>query len=375
MTTNAVYQLETTTPLSASATFTGATRDAYGVGTQGAVSPWAFFVASIYADQSGTAYIDLSSDGTTWVIAAVLSIAPSTPATISAPVMAQFCRVRVVNGATTQTTFAVRSGFASTGASLSAQAGVNATASTLVAPWYTQVARGLVPSATTVNIYGYQNALPSGSSVFYPVWENTTAYTYPVAATTMLLWSSSGSDTNVSVLIQGLDASYNQQSETLVLTNGTTGVTTTKSYLRINSIQTTGSVNAVGTINLGDAGKTLQYAEIALSGSLSNGKSQMMVYTVPNGYTFYLTRSNAWSSLVGNTAANYAFYRVYTATSTGLTSVVLQAPFTSNYATLRVAPRPYLQKTDIQWQAAGNPTGTFAVGIGVEGVLIANTAA
>jgi len=244
------------------------------------------------------------------------------------------------------------------------------TENTTSAPWYTQVSRGLVPGCSIVNIYGYQNALPSGSNVFYPVWENTTAYTYPASATTMLLWSSSASDTNVSVLIQGLDASYNTLSETLVLTNGTTGVSTVNSYLRINSIQTTGSVNAVGTINLGNAGKTIQYAEI----TAGNGKSQMMVYTVPNGYTFYLMRSNAWSSLVGNVAANYANYRVYTATSTGLVAVVLQAPFTSNYSTMRVAPRPYLQKTDIQWQAAGNPNGTFSVGIGVEGVLIANTA-
>ena len=91
----------------------------------------------------------------------------------------------------------------------------------------------------------------------------------------MLLWSSSASDTNVSILINGLDSSYNIQSETLVLTNGTTGVTTTKSYLRINGIQVTGSVNAVGTINVGNAGKTVQYAEI----TAGNGKSQAMIYT------------------------------------------------------------------------------------------------
>jgi len=246
------------------------------------------------------------------------------------------------------------------------------TASSIEAPWYMQVARGLVSGCSVVNIYGYQNALPSsGGSTYYPVWENTTAYTYPASATTMRLWSSSASDTNVSVLIQGLDASYNQISETLTLTNGTTGVTTVNSYLRINVIQITGSVNAVGNINLGNAGKTLQYAEI----TAGNGKSQMMVYTVPNGYTFYLTRSNAYSSLNGNTANNYADYRVQTFTATGLVQTVLQAPFTATYQTLRVAPRAYTQKTDIQWQAAGNPSsGTLSVGIGVEGILISNTA-
>jgi len=366
MTTNAAYQLESVTAQAAGATFTGATRDAYGVGTQGAVSPWAFFVSSVYTDQTATAYIDMSSDGTTWIIAAVLPIAASTPATISAPVLAQFARVRVVNGATAQTTFAVRSGFAATGASLSSQAGVSSTESTLVAPWYMQAARGLVPGASVVNIYGYQ---PSVGTTFIPVWENATTYTYPGSATTMLLYSSSGSDTAVSVLIQGLDASYNILTETLVLTNGTTGVTTANSYLRINGISVTGSNNAVGTIYLSNAGKTTTYAQI----NAGYGKNQAMVYTVPNGYTFYLTRSNAYSNQVGNVSSAYCTYRVYTQ-SNGLVQVVLQAPFTNLYGTLRVAPRGYAQKTDIQWQA-NTPSSTAAVGIGVEGVLISNTAA
>jgi len=237
-------------------------------------------------------------------------------------------------------------------------------------PFELQVARGQVPYHSSVNIYGYQGALPNSSgATFYPVWENQTAYTYPVSATTMLLWSSSASDTSVSILINGLDASYNQISETLVLTNGTTGVTTVNSYLRINSISTAGSVNAVGIINLGNAGKTLQYAEI----TVGNGRSQMMVYTVPNGNTFYLLRSNAYVSLNGNTAGNYAFYRVYTKSDVGIIQILLQAPFTGQYGTLRVVPRSYAQKTDIQWQVAGNPSsGTFQVGIGVEGYLVQN---
>lgn len=238
-------------------------------------------------------------------------------------------------------------------------------------PPYMQVSRGLVSGASLVNIYGYQGALPnSGGSTFYPVWENTTAYTYPGSAVAMYLWSSSSSDTAVQVLVSGLDASYNLQSETVVL-NGTTAVVTANTYLRINGLAITGTTNAVGTINIGNAGKTIQYAEI----TAGFGKSQMMIYTVPNGYTFYLTRSNAYSSLNGNTAGNYGYYRVYTQTSTGVIQILLQAPFTGTYESLRVAPRAYPQKTDIQWQVAGNPaSGTFQVGIGVEGILISNSA-
>ena len=233
-------------------------------------------------------------------------------------------------------------------------------------PSYMQVARGLVPGASVVNIYGYQGSV---GTTFIPVWENATAYTYPGSATTMLLYSSSASDTAVSVLITGLDSSYNIITETKVLTNGVTGVTTTNSYLRINSIQVTGSNNAVGTLYLSNAGKTVTYAQIAVG----NGKSQANIYTVPNGYTFYLTRVNAYTNQVGNTSSSYCTYRVYTQNNSGIVTVLLQAPFGNQYTSYRVAPRAYSQKTDIQWQV-NTPSSTAAVGIAVEGILISNTA-
>jgi len=237
------------------------------------------------------------------------------------------------------------------------------TESSLSLPQYLQVARGLVTGASVVNIYGYQ---PSVGTTFIPVWENATTYTYPGSASTMLLYSSSGSDTAVSVLINGLDASYNNLSETKVLTNGTTGVTTANSYLRINTITITGSNNAVGTLYLSNAGKTTTYAQI----TAGNGKNQAMIYTVPNGYTFYLTRVNAYTNQVGNLSSSYCTYRVFTQNSSGLITILLQAPFGNSYTSYRVAPRAYAAKTDIQWQA-NTPSSTAAVGIAVEGILIA----
>jgi hypothetical protein len=237
------------------------------------------------------------------------------------------------------------------------------TESSLALPQYLQVSRGLVTGASVVNIYGYQ---PSVGTTFIPVWENTTTYTYPGSASTMLLYSSSASDTAVSVLINGLDASYNNLSETKVLTNGTTGVTTANSYLRINTITVTGSNNAVGTLYLSNAGKTTTYAQI----TAGNGKNQAMIYTVPNGYTFYLTRVNAYTNQVGNLSSSYCTYRVFTQNSSGLITILLQAPFGNSYTSYRVAPRAYAAKTDIQWQA-NTPSSTAAVGIAVEGILIA----
>jgi len=256
----------------------------------------------------------------------------------------------------------------STGTSISNPSYViSNTESPYALPPYLQVSRGLVSGTSVVNIYGYQSSV---GTTFIPIWENATAYTYPPSAIPMVLYSSSASDTAVSILISGLDASYNLASETLVCT-GTSGVTTVGTYLRMNSITTTGTNNAVGDISLSNVGKSITYAKI-LAG---NGKSQANIYTVPNGYTFYLTRVNAYTNQVGNLSSSYCTYRVYTKNSAGLVTILLQAPFGNQYSSVRVAPSAYSGATDIQWQASGGPSsGTSAVGIGVEGILIANTA-
>ena len=123
--------------------------------------------------------------------------------------------------------------------------------STVAADWEVQVARGLVPGATQLNIFGYQASI---GTTFLPVWENATAYTYPVSAGAMYLWSSSASDTSVQVLITGLDGSYNPASETVTVT-GTGTVPTVNAYLRINRLDVVGTINAVGNISIGNSGK------------------------------------------------------------------------------------------------------------------------
>lgn len=84
-----------------------------------------------------------------------------------------------------------------------------------------QVARGLVPGVQGLSISGFQAAV---SATYIPLWDNATAYTYFASAQQVRVWSSSASDTNVSVQISGLDSNYNILTETVVLTNGSTGV-------------------------------------------------------------------------------------------------------------------------------------------------------
>ena len=125
-------------------------------------------------------------------------------------------------------------------------------------PFDLQVARGLIKYHSTVNIYGYQ---PSVGTTSIPIWENATAYTYPVAATKMNLAGTAG-DT-ATITINGLDASYNIISENLAL-NGSTPVQTANSYLRINSMVVAigSATNPAGVVTLKDLTNTTIYAQI-----------------------------------------------------------------------------------------------------------------
>lgn len=256
----------------------------------------------------------------------------------------------------------------SANSSLQAQAktlfevGMNNNQSLLAAPWQNQVAMGKVPGVSLVNLYGYQASV---SSTWIPIWENATVYAYPPnGGIQMLLYSSSASDTAVSITITGLDSTFAEVSETLILTNGATGVTTVNTYRRINAMRVVGSNNPVGIIRLASSDKATTYAQIAIG----VGRSQASMYNVPAGYTFYLNRVTATAS--ATTSAKILEYRVSTLSASGIQSLVLQAPWVDTYETLRVIPNPYAEKTSIQWQI--NSDATAHVGLRVEGFLVNN---
>lgn len=227
-------------------------------------------------------------------------------------------------------------------------------------PFELEVARGLIAGHISLNISGYQSAV---STTFIPIWEHNTPYVYPVANGSMLLSSTSASDTNVLIRISGLDVNYLIITEDLLLTNGITGVATAKSYFRVTSLTVIDGVNPVGAISLTNASKSETYAEIAIGA----GVSSMTIYTVPAGYTFYLANVNGYTSQGNNQQTNY---RSFTINSAGIQRAVLQVPFRGEYKSLKTVPRPYVEKTDIQWQCSASQTSE--VGLQIEGILIKN---
>lgn len=225
------------------------------------------------------------------------------------------------------------------------------------------VAQGKVPGVSGISISGYSASV---GNTYIPAWQGTT-YTYFASAQAVRVWSESASDANVSVLLAGLDADYQPQTETVVLTNGITGVLSTKQFLRINSIRLTRVPQNLGLIHAGNSDKTITLAYISTpAAGPSAGVSQMTVFTVPAGHTFYLTQSNWYTA--GSQPANY---RSWTRTPDGLITIVLNFPLTTEYNSVKVVPRPYPEKTDIQWQVSAS--NNVAIGGQIEGYIIKDT--
>jgi hypothetical protein len=234
-------------------------------------------------------------------------------------------------------------------------------------PFELQVARGQIQGHTAVNIFGFSTTV--GSTALGPLWEGLTlsggSYAYPGAAAQLVLASDSASDTSaLSIRIDGLGAGFVPLTETIAL-NGTSNVTTTNSFLRINQMSTTNGLN-VGNITAKISSTT--YAKI----SAGIGQTQMSIYTVPAGYTFYLSYLQADAS-IGFTSSNYMKFAEYNKdNTTGEINLLNQSTFVQAFQFPFTCPVPHLEKTDIQFQVVSNTGSPFTANIYAGGILIKN---
>jgi len=236
-------------------------------------------------------------------------------------------------------------------------------------PFELQVSRGQITWHEPLNLFGNTTSL--GSTAFGPLWEGLTgtggAYAYPASAVIMTIASSSASDTAVTIRINGLGAGFVLQTEDVAL-NGTSNVLTTKSFLRINSMQTIAG-NAVGNVTAINGGVT--YARI----TAGNGNTQMSLYTVPAGYTFYQTYYQADTNTSATSGA-YVRLRTYTVDNPkgGVITALNQTAFVQQLTIPLQYPVEYPEKHDIQYQMIGAGGAGAVANIYVGGILIKNDA-
>src|SRR6056300_162097 len=176
-------------------------------------------------------------------------------------------------------------------------------------PFELQVARGQIAYHHALFKFGNN---PTVGDSLETIWAEGGLYVYPPTASVMTVSSSSTADTSAgtgarTVTVFGLDADYNEISETVTL-NGQTAVNTTKSYLRVNRmiVRSAGSGGAnAGVIYAGTGTVTTGVPANIYATTLLDGSNQtlMALWTVPAGYTAYLMQYDVSNGTTSNTPA------------------------------------------------------------------------
>ena len=150
-------------------------------------------------------------------------------------------------------------------------------------PFELQISRGQISAHYRLHKFGFN---PLINQTEETIWDVGGIYAYPSSAVKMTATSTDGAnDEDVQVTIQGLDADYNQLSETVTL-DGTGSGETSGFFLRVFRAFIEGSQEPSGTINITNTGTT--YARI----TLGENQTLMTVWTVPAGYTAYLLQKD-----------------------------------------------------------------------------------
>lgn len=158
------------------------------------------------------------------------------------------------------------------------------------------IARGLVKGTSFNHKFGAVPALSINTSG--TIWDvNDTIYPWATytAADVVNIERNSASDDGKMVTVQGLDANYNFVEETITISGADTVGTT--EFLRVNRAFIEDGETNVGDIDIEYAaagGTTI--ARI----SAAKGQTLMAVYTVPAGYTAYITQGVASVQNGGN---------------------------------------------------------------------------
>lgn len=244
-------------------------------------------------------------------------------------------------------------------------------------PFELQVSRGQIQGHKSLFVFG-NNADINGS--VETIWSQGGVYAYPAAAIAMKVSSSSADDDAAgtgarTVVVTGLDENYNEASETVTL-DGQTEVLTTTTFIRIFAayVATAGSGGtAAGTIYVGTGTVTAGVpATIYAAIPLGENRTQSCIWTVPAGYTLYVTGGTF--SAASNNAAQYVLGKFVIRPFGGVFQNTADITVNSNvfkYDWEVALPIP--EKTDIEARGIALSGSNFFVTAAFEGIYIKNS--
>lgn len=239
-----------------------------------------------------------------------------------------------------------------------------------------QVARGQIQGHKTLFKFGNNEDI-NGS--LETIWSYGGLYVYPTSAIQMKVSSTSANDTSNgtgarTIVVSGLNATYDEVSETVVL-NGQTAVLTTTTFIRVfrSFVVTAGTgATAAGTIYIGTGTVTAGvpatvYAQIVVG----ENQTLMALWTVPAGYTLYISRGTF--SGASNNSAQYILSKFMIRPFNSVFRNVADVTVNSNVISYDFeVPLAIPEKSDIEARGIALAGTNFYTTASFEGIYIKN---
>jgi len=230
-----------------------------------------------------------------------------------------------------------------------------------------EVEKGNVPGHSIINKFGFDSAVTSTLQSI----ADAQVYQTPTTAVSLEILSSDANDAAAgtgarTVEIQGLDANFAEQTQTVTM-NGTTAAAITGTWMRVFRARVTESGtyasqsagSHAGTLTVRVAGAGATWATIGLTtASFPMGQTEIGAYTIPAGKTAYLLASTI--SVDKNTDA---IFQLFARPFNGAWNLKGQTgtfgtPFTYQYP----VPLKFEEKTDLEIRGdSGNTCGGGAM--------------
>jgi hypothetical protein len=285
------------TVISGTESFTGTAED---------VSRYSTISVFVDSDQNGTLKMQLSSDGTNWDRSKNVPVdqAISTGSVHTLEVVSQYFRIVYVNGGTDQTHFrlqtifhAHRSGFLTSSSDEIISKINDAQVVRVANDPYLDISRGLYADKFAFHRFGYNPTVPNGS--FADIWTygpSDATYNWPTTDEKFRVKAGGNAADDAAgagartIQIQYLDANGDEQQDQLTLDGSSVSTSTSVAGRRVIRawVDTVGAIKSNNTGQIIIENETSGQVVAAIAAGV--GQTELSMYTVPLGYTAYLTR-------------------------------------------------------------------------------------
>ena len=242
-------------------------------------------------------------------------------------------------------------------------------------PFNLQVAREQIFNHKTIIKFGFN---PDVDNTLETIWAEGGLYSYLSAASVLKISSTSTDDASAgtgarTITISGLDANYDEISESVTL-NGQTAVNTTQSFLRVFRIivDTAGSGGQNAGVIYAGTGTVTSGVPANKYGTIVVGDNQtlMCFWTVPRGYNAYLYQVDI--SMNTEVANKYGTVSLVTRPEGGVFNV--KDKFALSQGIIRQEfkhPIKFAEKTDLEVRAiASSSNANLAVSAAMDFIYI-----